>query len=65
MYTDTTAVTIQSNKIVSSEVKDNQALLEPAYGEKLNELFGQHNSYCYMFIVIFNENMNYHTQCLT
>ena len=28
-----TAVTIQSNKIVSSEVKDNLALLEPSYGK--------------------------------
>ena len=26
-----TAVTIQSNKIVSNEAKDNQALLEPSY----------------------------------
>ena len=28
-----TAVTIQSNKIVSNEVKDNEALLEPSYGK--------------------------------
>ena len=30
-----TAVKIQSNKIVLSEVKDNQALLEPSYRKKL------------------------------
>ena len=42
-YTDTTAVTIQSNKIVSNEVKDNWVLLEPSHGEGLNELFGQPN----------------------
>ena len=28
-----TAVTIQSKKILSSEVKDNEALLEPSYGK--------------------------------
>ena len=38
-----TAVTIQSNKIVSNEVKDNWALLEPSYRKKSNELFGQPN----------------------
>ena len=31
MNTDRTAVTIQSNKIVSNDIKDNQALLEPSY----------------------------------
>ena len=35
-----TAVTIQSNKIVLNEVKDNQVLLEPHY-RKNNALFGQ------------------------
>ena len=34
MHADATAVTIQSNKIVSNEVKDNQALLEPSYRNK-------------------------------
>ena len=34
MNTDMTAVTIQSKKIVSSEVEDNQALLEPPYRKK-------------------------------
>ena len=29
-----TAVTIQSNKIVSNEVKDNKVLLEPSYRKK-------------------------------
>ena len=43
MYTNTAAVTIQSNKIVSNEVKDNWVLLEPSHGEGLNELFGQPN----------------------
>ena len=33
MHTEVTAVTIQSNKIVSKEVKDNYALLEPSYGK--------------------------------
>ena len=44
MHTDMTAVTIQSNKSVSNEVKDNQALLELSYGKKTNELFGQPNA---------------------
>ena len=34
MHADMTALTIQSNKIVSNEVKDNYALLEPSYGKK-------------------------------
>ena len=29
-----TPVTIQSNKIVSNEVKDNEVLLEPSYRKK-------------------------------
>ena len=33
MHTDMTAVTVQSNKIVSNEVKDNLVLPEPSYGE--------------------------------
>ena len=44
MHTDVTAVTIQSNKTVSNEVQDNEALLEPSDGEKTNELFGQPNT---------------------
>ena len=40
MHTDRTAVTIQSNKIVSNEVQDNHVLPEPSYRKKLNELFG-------------------------
>ena len=32
-HADMTAVTIQSNRIVSNEVKDNYALLEPSYGK--------------------------------
>ena len=40
-----TAVTIQSNKIVSNEVKDNQTLLEPSYRKKTNEVFGQPHIY--------------------
>ena len=31
VHADVTAVTIQSNKVVWSEVKDNYALLEPLY----------------------------------
>ena len=34
MYADMTAVTVQSNKIVSEEVEDNYALLEPLYRKK-------------------------------
>ena len=34
MHTDMTAVTIQSNKIVSTEVQDNWALLQPPYRRK-------------------------------
>ena len=41
MHTDMTAVTIQSNKIVLNEVKDNQVLLDSSYKEKTNKLFGQ------------------------
>ena len=43
MHADRTAVTIQTNKIVLNEVKDNQTLLESSYGKKHNELFGQSN----------------------
>ena len=43
MHTDMTAVTIESNKIVSNEVKDNWVLLQPSYGKGLNELFDQPN----------------------
>ena len=35
MHTDMTAVTIQSNKVVSNEVKDNSTLLELSYGKKV------------------------------
>ena len=38
-----TVVTIQSYKIISNEIKDSQALLEPSYGKKVNELFCQPN----------------------
>ena len=38
-----TAVTIQSNKIVLSDVKDKSVLLEPSYGKNSNELFSQLN----------------------
>ena len=41
VHTGITAVMIQSNKIVSNEVR--QALLKPSYGKKLKELFGQPN----------------------
>ena len=34
MHADMTAVTIQSNKIVSNEVKGNKVLLKPLYGKK-------------------------------
>ena len=47
-----TAVTIQPNKIVSSEVKDTSALLEPSYGKKPNGLFGQPNTF---FSYVFNQ----------
>ena len=34
-HADRTAVKIQSNKIISNEVKDSEALLEPLYGGKV------------------------------
>ena len=39
MHADMIAITVQSNKIVSNEVKDNSALLEPAYGKKKTNNF--------------------------
>ena len=39
MHVDMTAVTIQSNKIVSNNVKDNYTLLEPSYRKKTKETF--------------------------
>ena len=42
MHVDVTAVTIQSNNIVSNEGKDKSVPLEPSFGGK-NELFGQPN----------------------
>ena len=41
MHADMTVVMIQSNKIVSNEVKDNSALLEPSYAK--TQIFGQPN----------------------
>ena len=35
-----TAATMQSNKIISSEVKENEELLEPISWKKTNVLFG-------------------------
>ena len=47
MHADRTAVTIQTNKIVLNEVKDNQTLLEPSNRKKTttNEHFGQPNMF--------------------
>ena len=39
MHTDVTVVTIHSYKIISNEIKDSQALLEPSYGKKLTNFF--------------------------
>ena len=53
-----TAVTIKSNKIVLSEVKDNKARLEPSYRKKLNECFGQPNitrRWLFSFYTIFDD----------
>ena len=49
MHADMTAVTIQLNKIISNEVKDNQALLEPSYKKELNEHFGQSSIMYYIW----------------
>ena len=38
MLTDMTVVTVQSYKIISNEIKDSQALLEPSYDKKVNFL---------------------------
>ena len=40
-HADMTAVTTQSNTIVSNDVKDNEVLLGPPYAKKYNGLFGQ------------------------
>ena len=37
MHADMTAVTIQPNKIVLNEIKDNQALLEPSYRKNIRD----------------------------
>ena len=42
MHADTTAVTMQSNKIVLNATKDNEAVLDPSYG-KNNDL-SQYNT---------------------
>ena len=34
MHADMTAITIQSNKLISNEVKDSYVLLESFYGKK-------------------------------
>ena len=44
MHAHMTAVTTQSNKIVSNQVKDNLALLQPSYRKKPNNHFGQANT---------------------
>ena len=51
MHANMTAVTIQSNKIVSNEVKDNLALLEPSYGEKMTMLPTQYFLYFYLISI--------------
>ena len=57
MNSDMTTVTIQSNKIVSNEVK---VLLEPYYGgKKTDELFGQPNIHNGILLVIKNEIMSF------
>ena len=38
MHADMTAITIQSNKLISNEVKDSYVLLESFYGKKINPL---------------------------
>ena len=38
MHADLKAATIQSNKIVSNEVKDNGTLLEPLHGENVTDI---------------------------
>ena len=51
LHVNMTAVTIQSNKIVLNQVKDNQALLESSYRKK-NEFFGQPNTWNYKYFVL-------------
>ena len=62
-----TAVTIQSNKIVSNEVKDNYVPLEPSYGEKPNELFGQPNTFFFILFSIhgLSQDIEYSSLCYT
>ena len=57
MHTDMTAVPIQSNKIISNKVKDNEVLLEPSY-EKTKQTFWptQYNDIPYsgiLFLTLF------------
>ena len=47
MHADRTAVTVQSNKIVSNDVKDNEVLRGPSYGKNqtnflANPILGKH-----------------------
>ena len=51
MHTHMTAVMIQSNKIVSNEVKDNKALLEPSYGK--------HKRFVLVNPINFSEHLEY------
>ena len=44
-------VTIQSNKIVSNEVKDNRGLLEPSYGK--------HKRFVLVNPIKFSEHLEY------
>ena len=56
MHVDTTAVTIQSKKIVSNAVKDNEALLELSYGKRTKGTFWPTQNKPGCIIAIFKNN---------
>ena len=60
MDTDITAVTIQSNKTVSNEVKDNQVLLEPSYGKNRMNIRPIQYYYCLHVITFPIHTVNLH-----
>ena len=57
MHSDMAAVTMQSNKTVTNEVKDNQALLEPYYGKNQTFWPTQYKETSFMSSVPNGKNM--------
>ena len=59
MHADMTTLTIQSNKVVLNEVKDNKAPLEPSYGK--NQMIFLANPILFSFLVAYLLNLITHT----